>query len=315
LIGAVRAVEYKPLTAEALALAGLIYMRAHNAAAAERLLSESYVLADASRNDDVRAEVATNLVFVVGALQGRIREASLWSESASAVLQRLGGHELLRSWLLNNLGCAELKRDGAAAVTYLSQAVATKTRILGTDAVDVALSEANLGIVLQHVHRYDESLTHIDKALAIFSRKVGAQHPDVASHLSDRGDTLNALGRYPEARQSFEQALKIWERNLDPDVTVADALSGLGLSYLGESRPANAAVVLERALRIREANNIPPAEVAQTKFALARALWDSGQDRARACRLAIEARSLFAKATLTPNAGQVDDWLVSHRAS
>ena len=279
-------------------------------------MSESYVLADASRNDDVRAEVATNLVFVVGSMQGRIREASLWSESASAVLQRLGGHELLRAWLLNNLGCAELKRDGAAAVTYLSQAVAVKTRILGTDSVDVALSEANLGIVLQRVHRYDESLTHIDKALAILSRKVGEQHPDVASHLSDRGDTLNALGRYAEARQSFERALKIWERNLDADSnTVADALSGMGASYLGDSRPANAVVVLERALRIREANNVPAAEVAQTKFALARALWDSGQDRTRAWHLAVDARALFAKAALTPSAGQVEDWLAGHRAS
>ena len=78
MIDAARAVGYKPLTAEALALAGLIYMRAHNAVAAERAMSESYVLADASRDDDVRAEVATNLVFVVGDLQGRIREAS-WS--------------------------------------------------------------------------------------------------------------------------------------------------------------------------------------------------------------------------------------------
>ncbi len=71
---------------------------------AERALVESYLAADASRHDEVRAEVATNLVWVVGYQEGRYAEAQRWARYAEAILQRLGGHDLLQAWLLNNLG-------------------------------------------------------------------------------------------------------------------------------------------------------------------------------------------------------------------
>ena len=46
------------------------------------------------------------LVFVTGDQEGHFGDAQMWYESANSVLQRLGGHDLLRAWLLNNLGCA-----------------------------------------------------------------------------------------------------------------------------------------------------------------------------------------------------------------
>ena len=105
----------------------------------------------------------------------------------------------------------------------------------------------------------------------------------MAIQLSNRGEILNALGRYREARQSFERARVIWERELGPDnLNLGYALTGIGISYLAEGNAANALVPLERAFKIREAQETDPSRRAETRFALARALWESNRDRARA---------------------------------
>src|SRR6185312_10351941 len=111
LVAQARSVGYQPLVAESLALSGNLYLSSSDPQSAEKALVEAYRLADASRHDEVRAEVATRLVFVLGDQEGRLDEALKWSDTASAVLQRLGGHGLLRAWLLNNIGCAYSTAD------------------------------------------------------------------------------------------------------------------------------------------------------------------------------------------------------------
>jgi serine/threonine protein kinase/tetratricopeptide (TPR) repeat protein len=317
LVARARALGYRPVLAEALSLEGVMYTKSSNAVAAERSDVEAYRTADACRSDEVRAEVATNLVFVVGDLEGRFQDALSWFDSASAVLERLGGHDLLHAWLFNNLGCAQLiHRDGAAAVRALQEAVTIKTRILSPESVDLALSEANLGIVLHDMGRYQEALQHTDRALSILKKRLGAQHPDVAMELNNRGEDLNGIGRYAEARLSFEEARRIWERELgSANINLAYALTGIGLSRLGESDPDEAIPPLERALRLRESKQVDPAERAETYFALARALWESGRDRIRARTLAAMARSAYAQAASNTDLLTIDNWLATHKTS
>ena len=113
-----RTIGYQPLMAESLWLTGLIYAIANDRASGERALVEAYRLADVSRHDDVRAEVATISCIRCRKPRRTFRATPCsWSETATAVLQRLGGHELLRAWLLNNLGCAYfVHRDTEAGV-------------------------------------------------------------------------------------------------------------------------------------------------------------------------------------------------------
>src|SRR5206468_179200 len=160
-----RSIRYKPLEAEALALLGQVFTNARNPQMAEKTLNDAYQAADASRHDEVRAEVCTTLVFVTGQLQGRFEDALRWSCVANAVLQRLGGHDLLRAWLLNNVGCVHsAHRDGDAAIRAISEASGLKQRILGPESADVAISEANLGNILEEMGRFDEALVHMDRA-------------------------------------------------------------------------------------------------------------------------------------------------------
>jgi len=203
LVAEAKALGYQPLVAEILLLQGSFMSRANDAkvSIAEQALREAYLVADASRHDEVRAEAATYLVYVVGYQQSRFVEALPWAEIADAVLKRVGGHDLLQAWLLNDLGAIYTQhRDLENALQVQLKAVQLKERVLGRDHPDVGMSEDNVAIVMAETGRHQEALEHVDRSVSLLEAGLGAGHPDVAIALSNRGEILNALGRYSEVR-------------------------------------------------------------------------------------------------------------------
>ena len=91
LISQARVLGYKPVVAESLALLGMMKEKADDGRAAESAFVEAYRLADASRHDEVRAEVSTMLVFVVGDQEGNFAEAQTWFGTANSVARAVGG--------------------------------------------------------------------------------------------------------------------------------------------------------------------------------------------------------------------------------
>jgi hypothetical protein len=86
--------------------------------------------------------------------------------------------------------------------------------------------------------------------------------------------------------------------------------TGLGIALVSLGRWDEAIETLEQALRDRVAGGIAPKQVAETQFALARALWSRPAARARARSLAREARD-----AVVGNAKQtaaIDAWLAAH---
>ncbi|MDB4983575.1 MAG: serine/threonine kinase family protein [Myxococcales bacterium] len=309
-----RRVGYEPLIAEALALVGNNRIKAGEGTAAAAALEEAYWRADASHDDDVRVEVAAQLVWAVGYLEGKRADSERWARMAEAVLSRVGGHDLVRAWLLNNQavigsGPGHAEEDLSA----LLNAAALKAKVLGLDNPDVGLTEGNIAVALQDLGRNQEALAHVERAIEIETRGNGAEHPDLAIQLSNRGEILNALGRPREARQSFERARIIWERELGVDSrNLAYALTGIGESYLSEGEPASALTALERANGIRVAKETDFQRRGDTAFALARALWEAKRDRVRARVLAESAREEYARAAVAAKLADVDGWLARH---
>jgi tetratricopeptide (TPR) repeat protein len=317
LVSEARTANYEPLIAEALDLMGNILMKSNQAQSAEAAFLESFLAADASRHDEVRAEVADSLVYVVGYQESRFSDARPWAATAESVLRRIGGHELLRSWLLNDLGtvyCVE--GDWNASLNALKESLALKQKALGPDHPDVGVSEGNLAITLAELGRKEEALTHSQRSVALMERGLGAAHPELAIQLYNLGEVLNSLGRYSKAREIFERARTIWDRELGPESrSVAHALTGIGLSYLAEKTPTAALDVLEVAYKIRIAQESDPSKRAETSFALARTLWELGRDRGRARILAEQARSSYSKAERKAKLDEVEVWLRGHGSS
>src|SRR4029453_19149712 len=88
LVAEARKIAYQPLVAEALLLSGHGMARPGDSAAAEQAFNEAFLTAEASRHDEVRAEAAAILVYVVGYQQGRFQEGRRWAKLADAILQR-----------------------------------------------------------------------------------------------------------------------------------------------------------------------------------------------------------------------------------
>jgi tetratricopeptide (TPR) repeat protein len=148
-------------------------------------------------------------------------------------------------------------------------------------------------------------------------KALGLEHPDVAGSIDNLGILACEEGNYAEAYGYFERALGIREKALSaehPDV--ASSLTGLGQALLGQGRPADARGYLERALSIRTANEVDPLVLAETRFALAQALWDApvDADRARARELAELARDVYVDAgeVVAKQRGESERWLATH---
>ena len=164
--------------------------------AAERAFVEAFWAADGSRHDEVRAEAASYLVFVFGFQEGHFEEAERWSKTAEAVLKRIGGHDLLHSWLLNDMGsvltCAAT--DGGAAL---------RTRLAGDEGEGAGpRAPRRRRLREQPGDGAGRAVAEPGGADArrpidlLLENGLGAGHPDMATQLSNRGEILDALGRH-----------------------------------------------------------------------------------------------------------------------
>ena len=99
-----RAIGYQPLVAEILLLEGRRTDAPTPRRRRRRRCSRRSGRRTRPATTTFAPAAATELVFVFGYQEGMFEEAERWSGTAEAVLQRLGGHELLRAWHLNNIG-------------------------------------------------------------------------------------------------------------------------------------------------------------------------------------------------------------------
>ncbi|HVR61681.1 MAG TPA: tetratricopeptide repeat protein, partial [Polyangia bacterium] len=276
-----RSLAYAPTLAEALVVLGTLQHKGGDPAAADRTLEEAYLTAESSRHDAVKVEAAAEQTWVVGYLQGRHEQGETWARLAQSGLRRIGGHERLQAWLLNDLAMIyDVEGRLREALEANQQALALKEKVLPAEHPDIATSLGNIALILQNLKRNQEALQFIDRAISILEKTLGSQHPDLATQFSNRGELLNALGRPTDARASFERALAIWELELGGEnPNLAYALTGIGQSYLDDGDAQKAVAPLERALRIREAKENLAAVRGETRFLLARALWQSRRDR------------------------------------
>jgi len=313
-----RATRYRPLLAEV-----LVRTWAFEDAPAFRKetvvadLQEGVWTAIASRRDDIAAEGAALLAGIEGYTLARREQGARWVALGDAILDRLGpGHDDVRAWLLQTRSAMALQEgDRDTSLRYAREALAMKERVLPPGSPDLAESFLAMAEALFARGDAPGALAMNLRAQEIFVRAYGEGSPWLAKVLSNRGEYLIAEGKAADAIPLFLDALGRWEPQLGPDHSyLAYPLTGLGVAQSKLGRFAEAVPPLERALRIREAHEPNQLQVADTRFALARALWDSGGDRARAVRLAEAARRFYDGGESTPPAAaETRAWLAAHQ--
>jgi eukaryotic-like serine/threonine-protein kinase len=117
------------------------------------------------------------------------------------------------------------------------------------------------------------------------------------------------LGRHEEALRASEEALKVKQEVLPADDEgLQYSYDGVGQALLLMGRARDSIAPLRQAVSFVSA----PAEVlAESGFALARALYQSGNPAEAARGEAVHARERFAEAGMKARVAEVDSWLES----
>jgi len=204
----------------------------------------------------------------------------------------------------------------AEARPLLERALTIQETALGPLHRRVAATLDALGTNDRYLGKYDRALAAHQRALTIREKTLGPGHSSVAVALNDIGALFSLQGRHVQALDYYRRALAIREKALGPEhPSLSSDLTGIGKEYLDLHLARKAIAPLERSLSLGE--KMPGGRVflANTRFALARALKDAGRDLERALQLASLAHDTYA-ADGDQSRGQlaeVNAWLQASR--
>ena len=253
----------------------------------------------------------------------KLQEGDL--EAAEAAFRRslavyeasVGGEHPRLGFPLVNLGTVALGRgDLAEAQAVLSRALGIVERAKGADDPDVAEPLTGLAELALAQGRATEAEALAQRALAIHAAAKTGQVPGLIQPLCILGEVALKHEAWGAARGYFERAVQVVEASYGAeDMTMVTALRGLARVALGERRPREALAPLERAAKIAAARPLTRERRAALWLTQAEALWEVGEERARAIALAGQARDEFAALgeRAAEQQGEAASWLRAHR--
>lgn len=240
------------------------------------------------------------------------------------------------------------------SVAQYRRAIEIRERLLGLKNLEVATSLGGLGNALRAQGQAHEAVERHRRALAIWEKVLGPEHPQLARPLNNLGNSYAAAGDAPAAADCLRRALALREAVLGPaHVLVAQSHESLGRVLRAQGRSGEAAAQYRQALRayekaasvdavndwvalgellrlegrheeavealeqgLRVAEKVPdePESLGVSRFALARALWDTRRsERTRARSLAVAARAIYAQLPeKKTELAAVDAWITEH---
>lgn len=214
---------------------------------------------------------------------------------------------------LHNLSISELRlhrlTDGEA---HVREAIAVWREAYGEEHPSLVAAEGVLATILRDANKPADALPHAERSLALVEKLLPADHPDHVSALDTVGQILVSLGRPRDAVALHLRALEICARLGNPRRETAETLTELGVAQLEANDARAAATTLERALAMRPAASTDAIDIAETRFALARALAAGKREAPRARSLAEQARAAYqATAGYEAARERTDRWLAN----
>ena len=283
--------------------------------AVERLTEALEVARRARSGAFLMDRIAPYLAGALGEI-GRYDEAMrILDEQDQALVRAAGPDHPFRVGVLHvRSGVAAASNDAAGELAYARAAIELALRVAPDDAQLVSVYN-NACDALVHLERYEEALDECSEAIAQGQRLNGPRGNAQAIPLITSGEALMGLHRPAEAAAYYQKvidrsdAAHPWYLEL--------ALSGLGEALLGDGRPRQAIAPLERALAMDAELQLSDAEhelyVAEARFALAQALWQTGVRGARIAELISASANAFRRRGHESRAAEAESWLSAQR--
>ena len=218
----------------------------------------------------------------------------------AAFEQALGSHHLQVATTSNILGNSLFRagRIDDAVVAY-KRTLAIRSAVLGEMHPDTAGVLANLGAVLLNRRDFAGAEAAYRRSMKIVTAALGANHPDVALYHMNLGLSLVQQKRFADALPEWEAATTAYGARYGETYhpEYVQALTGRAQALLGLGRSPDALAEAQHAYQLSQQRpgDVDAAGLADTRFTLARAQWDTNQDRRGAIAHAVWARDLWAK--------------------
>jgi tetratricopeptide (TPR) repeat protein len=209
--------------------------------------------------------------------QGRFRSSRVLHEQAMELRRTHYGEADPRlPWSFTWLG--ELSfREGylEEARWLLHQAHQVACKRFGPDDLQFAVTLHNLAVIARQSGDYAEATNLAEQALGIKVERLGWDHPSVAQTLCTLGTLARLCKQRKVALCYFERARRIYE-STEGGVTpgLATVLVGMARVHVSLGAKVSARFLLERALQIREAVHVSPAQSAGVRVLLSQVLDD-----------------------------------------
>jgi eukaryotic-like serine/threonine-protein kinase len=350
----VLATGYLPLMAELHFHLGWLQEQLGDSPAAAQLLAQAASNAEAGRADRLKASILNKLIFVEEGQQHFAQAAAWGELAEATIRRIGGDPLLEADVRVNQANLATSQEHYPEARALLEQARAIQERALAPGHPKRARTTFLLGRVLQSMGEHARAEELLEEALKQTEASLGARHPDMARRhyglawaLREReqyvravehgraavaickptlgsqslfcaevqdelGMSLLGLGRHDEALQVYQEALASKLQALPADAEQLQySYDGVGQALLALGRAREAIEPLRQAVSVTAA---PASARAESRFALARALWLAGH-RKEAQSEAAQARESFSQEKLTSRTAEVDSWLQSLAAA
>ena len=215
--------------------------------------------------------------------QGRFRAARVLHEQAMELRRTHYGEadpRLLWSFTwLGELSYREGNLEEARWLLHQAHQIACKR--FEPEDVQFAVTLHNLAVIARQSGDYAEATRLGEEALGIKVERLGWEHPSVAQTLC----TLANLARLCKQRKIalcyFDRARRIYESaEGGVNAGLATVLVGMARVHVSFGAKVSARFLLERALQIREAIHVPPAQSAGVRVLLSQVLDDDDRTAA-----------------------------------
>jgi tetratricopeptide (TPR) repeat protein/predicted Ser/Thr protein kinase len=269
------ALKYLPLEAETqLALGRQLTQHGDNAEAAQTL-RRAHVAAVAGHHDEAAARSATEMVQVVGELQGHYDEGEYWGEVAEAQAARLKRKdEILGVLYTRRSALREEQSKLEAALADAKRALELQKSVFGTDHYLVADAYQQLGNVEYLLAHYREAIELHQRSLAIYERAFGPDHPKAIANLVGMADVYGDMGEHTRALGDYQRALAALARVQADHPWIATIYLNAGAELRALGRPREAWEFFRRALADWQKRIGPSTETAMALEAMGNALVD-----------------------------------------
>jgi tetratricopeptide (TPR) repeat protein len=197
------------------------------------------------------------------------------------------------------------------------RALAVNEAALGPSHPATAKARLSLGTALSIPSSCREGRPELEQGHRDLVAALGPDHPTVGDALMYLGNCDRSTRHPDKAMERFREAQRIFEKKLGPNHPwLVSPIGTIGELEYEAGRFKAALPLLERAVKLGEANPESPSELADMQYYLGDTLWRLG-DRKRGVAFGKKSRAGWAALGSEPevvaNVARLDEWLRTHR--